>query len=191
MGMRMSWLRPQALLAFCLVLLSTCGQQGAGPLAESAVNAQPENADLQDIAPHDLPSTALLVYVADGDTFTITSIAGQYTVRLLGVDTPELGVPEEALAQQAQTFVQQTLAQQVLLLEYDTACHIKADDCFDIYGRLLAYVRAAEQPDLGAMLLEQGLAEVFNFQNQGFDQLADYTRIQHTAQNAQLGLWAD
>lgn len=79
----------------------------------------------------------------DGDTF---KIRGEVRVRVLGVNTPEVGQPK---ADEATAFTARWLAQGPVLL---TVCGQ------DVYGRLLAHVTRGED-NLADALLAAGLGK--------------------------------
>ena len=87
--------------------------------------------------------------VLDGDTI---EIRGGETVRLLGIDTPELGEP---YAETAKWALYDWVARKPLRLEFDEAER-------DIYNRLLAFVYVETEEDgwvlVNAELLRSGLA---------------------------------
>jgi len=88
--------------------------------------------------------------IVDGDTIELTN--GE-TVRLLGIDTPEMGSP---YAMDAKLFTMELLSRQDVRLEMDVQER-------DVYGRLLAHVYV-EQEDgwvhVNTELVRAGLAEL-------------------------------
>lgn len=108
----------------------------------------------------------------DGDTLQISpQVEGTDTVRLIGLDTPELATDEapipEPLAEEAATFTAESLEGKEILLQLD-------EDLKDDYGRLLAYAwiedpaendKAATAEEPGSLfnetLLRQGYAKIF------------------------------
>ena len=90
------------------------------------------------------PSTFLVMRVVDGDTLELGN--GQ-TVRLAGIDTPEVG--ECGFEQSSAALGDLVLGRQVTLGE--------SDEDVDQYGRLLRYVDVGPV-DAGLALIERGLA---------------------------------
>lgn len=90
--------------------------------------------------------------VYDGDTLRL---ADGRKLRLLGVNTPELGrdgAPDQPMARAALNFVHQWLAgRRVLVLVYDQAQR-------DRYGRSLGHLLDGQGESLGRALLKAGLA---------------------------------
>lgn len=95
--------------------------------------------------------------VVDGDTVWVTGIG---KVRLIGVDTPELGgVGREAEpgASRAKEFVIKLIEGKPVLLKFD-------EERYDSYGRTLAYIYTEGGESVGELLLAAGLAEpIFYF----------------------------
>ena len=91
--------------------------------------------------------------VVDGDTIRI----GDERIRLIGVDTPESvkpGTPVECFAKRASAFTRRFVLGKRVRLELDVEER-------DRYGRLLAYVRRADDKAfLNAALVREGYASV-------------------------------
>ena len=101
--------------------------------------AQPgsEGAELSPDAPvtpvSQLYGPVPLARIVDGDTLVVESNIGPRTVRLIGIDTPEIGSGEPG-GREAQAHLARLLGSGLLIwLELDLGLE-------DIYGRLLAYV---------------------------------------------------
>ncbi len=128
--------------------------------------------------------------VVDGDTLELTIDGIEETVRLKGLDTPELySDPPEAYAAEARAFTQAHAGTEVDLI-FDSLCGTPSA-CRDGYGRLLAYVRVANGDDLGAEVLAHGLAEVYVFNNEQFDRRSAYEALEAQAQADGLGMWSN
>lgn len=115
------------------------------------------------------PRTAAVVTrVVDGDTLHVDVRGRDVTVRLLGIDTPELH-PEECGARRA-TEVLESLAdgRRVRLIGDPT------QDARDRYGRKLAYVvLRGSGEDVGEVLVRRGWARVYVF-DRPFARVARY-----------------
>ena len=95
-------------------------------------------------------STATVVRVADGDTLEVTYQGVQERVRLLNVDTPEVGAESECLGPEATQFLESRLpAGTEVRLELD-------QEHRDGYGRLLAGVYVGDDL-VNAEVAERGL----------------------------------
>lgn len=94
-----------------------------------------------DIAmPTDPPpaTTATVVAVIDGDTLDVQTSAGEERVRIIGIDTPEIGrdgEPSECYAQEARTFLDGLVYGREVELRPDAT-----QDDTDDYGRALRHV---------------------------------------------------
>jgi len=109
-----------------------------------------------------LPDQGRVTRVVDGDTLEVSAGAREETVRLLGVDTPELhrpGTPVECGARAAAQALEELSAGREVELVTDPT-----QDARDRYGRLLAYVDTDAGTDLGEAMVRRGWAEVYVFE---------------------------
>lgn len=177
--------RVPATAAAVVVLIVVAGcASGAGPIATPTRGETLE---------------ASVVDVIDGDTVEVRPAAGDTdTVRLLGVDTPEVhgpnepaeyeGVPDtdpgadclRAAGLEASEFLQRRLGGEPVRLVLDPAA-----DRRDRYGRLLAYVHH-DGVDLNRRLVADGRARVYD---STFSRSAGYYDLEATAQADRRGLW--
>ena len=135
---------------------------------------------------------AVLTAVRDGDTIEVEVDQVAFVIRLLGVDTPELSGANgpEPYAVAAHAFTLARCADMVGLEFDQPSCKppLPASGCYDIYGRLLAYVRTRDGNDLGAELLLRGLAFVYNT---SFARRPLYEELQALAQEEGVGMWSN
>lgn len=99
----------------------------------------------------DTASTTIVARVIDGDTLVLEN--GE-TVRLIGVDAPEIGKngrPGQPYSEQAKAFVRRLAEGKAVRLERDAQER-------DRYGRLLAYVYLPDGTMLNERLLAEGYA---------------------------------
>ena len=127
---------------------------------------------------------ATVAYVNDGDTVRLTS--GD-RVRLVGIDTPELGrdgAPDEPYAREAQQALRALLAE-----SENRVAVVDASEGEDRYGRRLSYLYLPDGRSVQAQLLEQGVAmAVFVAPNL---ELADcLTTRERMAREADRGIWS-
>lgn len=139
--------------------------------------------------------TAKVVKVVDGDTIHVQTADGEVeTIRMIGVDTPELakdGKQAEFFADQAHAFTEEMLMDKTVYLEQD-------HDDRDQYGRKLRYVWI-KQPQIineqmirenlfSALLLNEGYASFVHFNDdRKYKELL--IEIESEAQNGNLGIW--
>lgn len=119
--------------------------------------------------------------VVDGDTLRL---ADGRRVRLVGINTPELGhngQPTQALAQQAQQQLRAALDEAGVRLQ-------TGKDPEDRYGRVLGHLFTAAGDNITARLLQQGAG----FQvaiPPNLDYLECYRQAQDQARGRRLGVW--
>jgi endonuclease YncB( thermonuclease family) len=136
------------LVAAVALAVAGCGYSGGPPATDltPAAEAEPEQTPTATVEPEQTTTaTVAVVSVADGDTVDVSS--GE-TVRLIGIDAPEVGECGHQPA--ADRLTELVLRKEVTLVP-------GARDDVDRYGRLLRYVDVGSD-DAGAQLLRQGLA---------------------------------
>jgi endonuclease YncB( thermonuclease family) len=113
--------------------------------------------------------------IIDGDTFELSD---SRTVRLIGVDTPETGMPyyDDAIA-----FAESLLTGKSVTLEFDRTDR-------DKYGRYLAYVYF-DTNFVNRMLVDRGLATVYLFES-NIDKAGVLIESQKRARASDLGIWS-
>lgn len=141
-----------------------------------------------------------VVRVVDGDTMEIRYRNGTAdTVRLLGVDTPEVhaentpgefeGVPETAAGERclrrygerASAFARERLAGETVVLRFDAE-----SDRREYYGRLLGYL-VVDGENFNYRLLTGGLARVYDSR---FTERERFREAESAARSSGTGLWA-
>ena len=144
--------------------------------------------------------TVEVVEVVDGDTIKVVMPDGaRETVRLLGVDTPEVhaentpdefeGVPEteagrtclRAAGENASAYAKSRLADRTVELRYDEKAGERG-----YYGRLLAYVVVDGAP-FNYDLITEGHAR---FYESSFEERERYERAERDARERGVGLWS-
>lgn len=144
--------------------------------------------------------TVTVTRIVDGDTIEIAYENGtQDTVRLLGVDTPEVhtsvapdefeGVPDtdagraclEAEGEDASEQTKRVLSGATVTLRFDENA-----DRRGYYGRLLAYVITTDGENYNYQLIEQGFARVYEGP---FTQESRFLDGENAAQAANSGVW--
>jgi micrococcal nuclease len=171
-----------SLLVVLLLVVSGCVSVGTSPLSEGEARQ------------------ATVTRVVDGDTVDVRFDDGSTdTVRLLGVDSPELdgrndpgefeGVPDtepgeqclEGAAQEATAFAERHLAGATVEVVTDPVADRRGD-----YGRLLAYVVLANDTDFNYQLVATGNARVYD---STFSRSDRFYAAEAEAQAAGRGLW--
>ena len=145
----------------------------ASPATVAAPECRTENYDLH----------AKVRYVIDGDTVIL---ADGRKVRLIGIDTPELGHggnPDQPFARQARDYLITLLRgrQDEIYLTYDEERH-------DNYRRTLAHIFLPDGTSIESLILARGLATPLVIPpNLGF--LDCYREQAQTAIDARTGIW--
>jgi micrococcal nuclease len=124
-------------------------------------------------------STAVVIRVVDGDTVELDD--GK-TVRLIGIDTPEVYGDTECGGAQASAYMERIATGRRVSVRTDPT-----QDTYDRYGRLLAYLDAGGT-DLGEAVLRAGWARVYVY-DQPFRRLGAYRRAGRTARGGDRGMW--
>jgi micrococcal nuclease len=154
--------------------------------------------------------SARIISVVDGDTIKVRAFAAKrrfYTVRLIGIDTPETKRPStpvqcggkratDSMFELAFAAPQDTDGDG--LLDDDDGSRgrrvtLRTDpsqDTFDHYGRLLAYVTTDRGVNLGARQITRGWAAVYVYGGVPFRQVERFQRAQRRARSESRGVWA-
>ena len=119
--------------------------------------------------------------VIDGDTLEVRLANGTVErVRLIGIDTPELGACFGAAAKRRATRI---AAGRDVVVRGDATQAVR-----DRYGRLLGYVGVGSI-DLGRRLVLDGFGKVYVYER-AFQRLARYRDAERAARRLERGLWS-
>jgi micrococcal nuclease len=175
-----SGLRPLLLGAACLIVLALALAIGSGLGGTS-------DGDDDQLAGDD-PLAGTVVSVADGDTFHVDLPGGEETVRVIGIDTPEIAHEERPAAcygSEAAAWVRARLDGRRVRL-------VRGAEPVDRFGRSLARVRVLDGPlaghDLSRAVAENGLARPLPIEPNTGDAAA-IAELVRRARAARLGLW--
>ncbi|MCL1837815.1 MAG: thermonuclease family protein [Propionibacteriaceae bacterium] len=135
-------------------------------------------------------NTGIVRYVSDGDTLTFSADGVDHTIRVLGIDAPEMfgenDQPECGAQEAKSALIKLTPRGTRISYTFDT----KADK-YDRFGRLLVYVSTPEVPDVGLELIKAGYVNAWIPASAAKPQrFADYTAAAKQAQNDKIGSWA-
>lgn len=127
-----------------------------------------------------------VVAVVDGDTIkTIDGTGTENRVRIIGIDTPEIGrggAADECYAQEARTVLASFVDGQTVELVTDPS---QGD--VDKYGRLLRHVHT-DAGNIAQLLLEQGAAHEYTYDDPYLGQ-TEFRAAEAAARDAGNGLW--
>jgi endonuclease YncB( thermonuclease family) len=156
------------------------------PCPCSEANAAPRD----DKAKRTIP--ARITRVVDGDTIEARAVRGRkrrYTVRLIGIDTPEVYGGRECGGRQASRRMKRLAlkrgrGRRVVMTTDPT------QDTYDRYDRLLAYVRVRRGPQLNIAQVRAGWAMVYVYDDKPFAQHRKFKRAQRRARVNGRGVWS-
>jgi len=120
--------------------------------------------------------------VIDGDTIKVDIDGRSETVRLIGINSPEL--PDECFAQVASSVARKILAGQQIKLEAD-----KTQDNRDRYGRLLRYVILSDGTNFNRLMVTEGYAREYTFITP-YKFQSEFKEVQNAAKEKERGLWS-
>ena len=129
-----------------------------------------------------------VVRVVDGDTIKVEKSGVEETVRLIGVDTPELKHPQkevECFAQEASNKAKRLMEGSVVRLEEDPTQQNR-----DRYDRMLRYVYLQDGTLVNEVLIKEGYAFEYTYRDP-YELQARFIESQNEAELASRGLWGD
>jgi micrococcal nuclease len=128
-----------------------------------------------------------VVEVIDGDTIKVDIAGTVETVRLIGIDAPEIAGPNhlqpDYFGPEAAQYARKLMEKQSVYLIPDPMNSNR-----DKYGRLLRYVFLEDGTLVNAKLVEQGFA--FNYMYEPFQFMKQFDYLEKQAKENRLGLWA-
>ncbi len=130
------------------------------------------------------PITARVERVIDGDTIQVRFENKRYTVRLIGVDTPETKHPTKAVqyfGREASAFTKAALEGKTVLLQKD-----RTGDTVDRYGRWLRYV-LLDGDNFNARLIRDGYTHAYR--RFPFSKRTEFIQLEEQARRRGIGLW--
>lgn len=129
-----------------------------------------------------------VVEVIDGDTIRVNLGGKIETVRLIGINTPEIASPynpkEDCFGQEAAQYTRELLEKQLVYLIKDPMQSNR-----DKYNRLLRYVFLEDGTLINAKLIKEGYA--FNYIYEPFQFMKQFDYLEKQAKENRIGLWSD
>lgn len=134
-------------------------------------------------------TNATVTKSVDGDTFhaTLDNEPGDWTIRMLGIDTPETvhpNKPVECFGKEASKVLEDLLLGKRIRLESDP----QADER-DKYDRLLRNVYLEDGTDVNATMVQNGYAHAYLSFPQNSDRKTELRRLEQDAKINERGLW--
>lgn len=180
-----------ALLLLVGYLATRCAGAPEAPVREATPSPGATSPAAEPTTPVRSPSTPdrggflPVPRVVDGDTIHVLRGGKDVTIRLIGMDTPEVdwyGGRAECFGERAGRFLQRLLAGERVRLEFDRAR-------IDPYGRTLAYVYLEDDRMVNELLVRRGYAEVTIFEpNDRYE--PQLRSAEARARAAGAGLWS-
>lgn len=107
----------------------------------------------------EVPQYYLVLNVIDGDTIEVSNGKERFTVRLIGIDTPEkytTRIAPECFADESSQRARELLNDNIITLESDAS-----QDKKDVYGRTLAYVHLPDGQNFNKRMIDEGFAREY------------------------------
>jgi endonuclease YncB( thermonuclease family) len=134
------------------------------------------------------PALCRVVEVIDGDTIKVELEGKVETVRLIGIDAPEIASPynpqEDCFGPEAAQYAKELLEKQSVYLIKDPMQSNR-----DKYNRLLRYVFLQDGTLINTKLLKEGYA--FNYMYEPFQFMKQFNYLEKEARENRTGLWSD
>jgi len=130
----------------------------------------------------------LVEEVVDGDTIKVKIDGELKTIRLIGLDTPEVVDPRktvECFGKEASNKAKEILNNHKVRLEIDSS---QGDQ--DKYGRLLRYVYLEDNVFFNKWMIENGYGHEYTY-DIPYNYQSEFQEAENFARENKLGLWSD
>jgi micrococcal nuclease len=131
---------------------------------------------------------ALVTKVFDGDTIVVRQESKEFTVRLIGVDTPETGrpgTPVQFYGPEATDFTRRSILGKTVQLAYESPDRLGG--AVDKYNRILAYVITQDGRNFNLELVRQGYGRAYT--RYPFSHQREFEAAEREARQAGRGIW--
>ena len=125
--------------------------------------------------------------IVDGDTVVVSINGKDTTIRLIGLDTPEMYSAEkriECFAEEASAKARELLSGKDVMLEADSS-----QESYDVYGRTLAYIRLSDGRLFNKIMIEEGYGREYTY-IYPYAYQKEFKAAELTARDAGKGLWS-
>ena len=140
------------------------------------------------VVPHD---SEIILYkvvkVIDGDTIVVDISGKKETLRLIGIDAPEIGgnsSKNKCFGKEAEEFAKNILSDASIELEEDESQNDR-----DKYGRLLRYIILKDGSNFNKTLIREGLAKEYTYKTP-YKYQKEFKNAETEARKAKKGLWS-
>lgn len=131
---------------------------------------------------------AKVTKVIDGDTIRVLINNKEETVRLIGIDSPEVldeRKPIQCFGIEASDKAKEVLTGKIITLEPDATQGER-----DEYGRLLRYV-FLDNLNFNELMLDEGYAREYAFKGRSYKYRTEFIQAEKKAREKKICLWAD
>ncbi len=135
------------------------------------------------------PKNLSVTKVVDGDTIKVIIDGKTETIRLLGIDTPEVVDPRkpvQCFGKQASEKTKELLTGKLVVLEAD-----QTQGDRDKYGRMLRYIYLEDGTFINEVLIRQGYAHEYTYQSNPYTYQEQFREAEKEAREQKRGLWAE
>ncbi len=129
-----------------------------------------------------------VIKVVDGDTIKVDMDGKTETIRLIGIDSPEVNDARESVkcfGEEASNKAREILYGKNVKLEADNTQGER-----DKYGRLLRYVFLEDGTNINKMMIDEGYAYEYTYKFP-YKYQSEFKEAEIEAKNAKKGLWSD
>lgn len=132
-----------------------------------------------------------VISVLDGDTLIANVSGHEVTIRMIGIDTPEVVDPRKPVqcyGPEASVHSKELLIGRSIYIEKDKIKEATVGN-YDNYGRVLAYVRLKNGELYNEKMIEEGFAREYTFGKEKYQYQKKFKATQTKAKKEKVGLW--
>lgn len=147
------------------------------------LSVQPLSKNDQDFSTKE---AARVLRVVDGDTIEVSLSNRRETVRLIGIDSPEIKDERKSaqcFGKEASIKAKEVLTGKAIILESDPTQENR-----DEYGRLLRYV-FLDGANFNKFMIGEGYAYEYTFKNIHYKYQSEFAKAEEKAEENRVGLW--
>lgn len=134
-------------------------------------------------------ATYLVDHVVDGDTFSVVIDGKKETIRLIGIDTPEVVDPRKPVqcyGREASDKAKEFLTGKNVVLTNDPTQGER-----DKYKRLLRYAFLEDGTNFNEYMIREGYAHEYTYQSNPYQFQSQFKAAEIYSRENKKGLWAD